>query len=341
MRECSHKKHTKSDDCPYDKKSVPEHYFRKYPEHNDSPLFKQCLSCRQRETKRRKKNRDNLKKKEVPADKFLCHPCSKIQDKKTSQFGKNKCISCHEKDIVRQVHLKITYNIIKFEVIENLGHCCEECECVFLMPIENKVRCFEPFINEGVRYIKYEDSSYKTKEFLKKFKKEICIYILEFDHLNEEEQRKRGLLNSDEQFKKKKGDVCLMRCEDSMRLESKKCQLVCSACHIKISMKREKKDSFYTKLALKKKNYVESIKVKGCSTCNYINPNLLRFFEMDHIDPKTKIKGIAKIIFLKEFSLDDVINECKKCRVLCRFCHTLHTLKQLRYFEKIDFLTNN
>jgi len=77
-------------------------------------------------------------------------------------------------------------------------------------------------------------------------------------------------------------------------------------------------------------NYVKKCKEKGCSSCGYINIDLVRFFDMDHMDINNKIANICKMCVDPFYSLDDVINECLKCRVLCRNCHRIHTDKQIK-----------
>jgi hypothetical protein len=74
---------------------------------------------------------------------------------------------------------------------------------------------------------------------------------------------------------------------------------------------------------------VKSLKLAGCSSCGYLDSNLPRFFDMDHIDPANKIADLATMVNTKDYSLEDVIAECKKCRVLCKFCHKIHTKLQI------------
>jgi len=77
----------------------------------------------------------------------------------------------------------------------------------------------------------------------------------------------------------------------------------------------------------KKLAYVNQIKINnlGCSICKYWDPNLIRFFDLDHINPTDKEECLSRMIKDKEYSMEDVIEECKKCRVLCRHCHIIHT----------------
>jgi len=60
--------------------------------------------------------------------------------------------------------------------------------------------------------------------------------------------------------------------------------------------------------------------------CGY--NNILRFLEFDHLDPTQKIKDITGMVQNKNYSVDDVIFEISKCRILCRYCHRFHTKYQ-------------
>lgn len=70
-----------------------------------------------------------------------------------------------------------------------------------------------------------------------------------------------------------------------------------------------------------------------CVECGEDNPILLDF---DHLDPKTKRKGIANMIALHYWSV--IEKEIAKCRVLCVKCHRIHTAKQRGYYSLEDFL---
>lgn len=75
-------------------------------------------------------------------------------------------------------------------------------------------------------------------------------------------------------------------------------------------------------------NYINTLKLSGCCLCNYKNSDLPRFFHFDHIDPSTKIDAISEMIRCKKYSIEDVIDEIKKCRILCLHCHMIHTKTQ-------------
>jgi len=68
----------------------------------------------------------------------------------------------------------------------------------------------------------------------------------------------------------------------------------------------------------------------GCESCGYnAHPSALQF---DHIDPATKYrtrKGalvhLSDMIGGGRYSLETVLAEIAKCRVLCANCHAVHT----------------
>ena len=56
---------------------------------------------------------------------------------------------------------------------------------------------------------------------------------------------------------------------------------------------------------------------------------MLRFFDLDHIDPEYKVDCVSRMI-KENYTLEDLIEECKKCRTLCGDCHRVHTRNQLK-----------
>lgn len=67
---------------------------------------------------------------------------------------------------------------------------------------------------------------------------------------------------------------------------------------------------------------VNKIKVdSGCCECGYNkHPSALDF---DHIDPSKKLFDISRKIVFSKFS--DLMEEIKKCRVVCANCHRIHS----------------
>ena len=69
---------------------------------------------------------------------------------------------------------------------------------------------------------------------------------------------------------------------------------------------------------------------RGCEVCGYnTHPAALQF---DHIDPTTKYRTKSgKVVHPSDmikgnrYSLETVLVEIAKCRVLCANCHAVHT----------------
>ena len=77
----------------------------------------------------------------------------------------------------------------------------------------------------------------------------------------------------------------------------------------------------------RRKHWINLYKIsQGCSVCGVkeLNPLLL---QLDHIDPLTKVKNVGN---LASGNLKRLINEMRKCRVICFECHIKHTAKQNR-----------
>jgi len=77
----------------------------------------------------------------------------------------------------------------------------------------------------------------------------------------------------------------------------------------------------------RRKHWINNYKVsQGCSVCGVkdINPLML---QLDHIDPLTKVNNIGN---LATGNLKRLINEMRKCRVICFECHIEHTAQQNR-----------
>jgi len=70
------------------------------------------------------------------------------------------------------------------------------------------------------------------------------------------------------------------------------------------------------------------IKNKGCSVCGFWDEKILRFFHFDHINPKDKIDAISNMVNYNVYTLEDVIKESLKTRIICAHCHAIHTSNQ-------------
>lgn len=66
----------------------------------------------------------------------------------------------------------------------------------------------------------------------------------------------------------------------------------------------------------------------GCHDCKVTYP--FRVYDFHHLNPKTKSFGISEGIVGK--SLEAVLEESKKCVMLCANCHRLRHLKENDYY---------
>jgi TPP-dependent indolepyruvate ferredoxin oxidoreductase alpha subunit len=68
-------------------------------------------------------------------------------------------------------------------------------------------------------------------------------------------------------------------------------------------------------------------RLKGCYLCGFKeHPTALEFA---HIDRKTKIDNVSSILYSNSWK--KILEEIKKCRVMCANCHRVATFKELGY----------
>jgi len=63
---------------------------------------------------------------------------------------------------------------------------------------------------------------------------------------------------------------------------------------------------------------------RGCAICGY--NDIARALDFHHIDPKTKVKGIAQMLMGTE-TITEILQEIEKCEVLCSNCHRVISKK--------------
>lgn len=111
---------------------------------------------------------------------------------------------------------------------------------------------------------------------------------------------------------------------DTVREEIAKCDLVCANCHrIRTEARRPspKKDASKQTLVYRElRDWVNSIKNTPCEGCHRIfAPTQMDF---DHIDPSSKVRAVTMMI-QRRYSRGTILEEIKKCRLLCVVCHRL------------------
>ena len=296
----------------------------------------ECSDCRKYQ--RAYKNKGRLEKKALAEQngQHLCTRCfNPFYD---DEMGENvdgtmstTCKECKEKSNEgcqnTSAELRRVVRNIRVEKFKEDGCSCYRCKKIFLKPLHgaNHQRTLDTYEKDGNRYVDFEGKSYLTKDFLEMFEKDLELRTVDFDHLPEDEQRKRHIIKPDEAFIEKRGLVVDMPNEYEMRKEAIITQHLCCYCHVVVTVERETYNRDYSPRYREKDRYVKSLKRKGCEFCGFKDDNVARYFEFDHIDPKDKEFLISVMVRKGKFSLEDLIRECRKCRVLCKACHRIRT----------------
>lgn len=326
---------------PYERDQVPIALFRKNPDDPNSVLFDYCYDCRKHIACRRKRDLDKKKLEANAEGKFVCNTCFRIgtlDERPANVDGttSTKCKSCKAAQKVQVIALRKCFGDILMEFIVRFDVSCQLCECIFLKPSDDGyiIPQLSTYLRDGFRYVNYGSLALLASDFINDFRDRLELRIIQLDHLTEQEQRERGILQPDMPYVPKAGSVSSMLSRDTMRSEAAKCQHLCGRCHVKVTIAREPGSRYNRKsLAIREKlEYVNRLKEKngGCSICKFWDPTIVRFFQMDHIDPSQKVDNISAMVQSPSYTMEDIVNECNKCRVLCQHCHVIHTSKQKR-----------
>ena len=70
-------------------------------------------------------------------------------------------------------------------------------------------------------------------------------------------------------------------------------------------------------------NFVIALKQKPCMDCGVQYPHYVMDF--DHRDRKTKLTSINRMINFHSYSKDKILEEIKKCDLVCSNCHRERT----------------
>lgn len=333
---CSSNLHTKNKSV-FPRNEVPIDLFRKESGNIKSELFTSCKDCRNNQAKISRTHKDNNKILAQENNKVSCSSCLKHCEKSELALNKNGtssrlCIDCKHNEKLRSIKLKNILYTIKMEFVEKYEASCCLCKNLYLKDSNNNYAIeLKTYTNNNKLYIDFDGKQFRTLDFIKYSGLEFELNILEFDHLTEEEQRERELLLLHEEYVYKKYRVGAASSESAMRLEALKCQLLCARCHIMETIRREKGKPYNSRSRSEKEKleHTNKLKLQGCEICKYKNSDLPRFFNFDHLDPTTKIERISNMIMDNKCSVDDLMMEISKCRIICRHCHLIHTKIQL------------
>lgn len=333
---CVNRMHELEGVSTYPRNKVPKQMFLINPEDPNGKVSDNCSDCRNFSNKGKIERKKKAKEEASKNNQFYCNSCN--VPKNIEERAKNKdgtpsslCIPCQEYKIN---YTKETYDEMKLlreklmkELIIEHEFSCEMCQSIFLIP-EEENQCFFEIptrIENGVRILDYKGETYVAKDFLIKFQDKLDLAIMDFDHLPENEQRERGLIKDGEAPFVKGKYISSNNNEFTLRKEMIKCQIIDCLCHLKVTIAREKGAHPVEKNSAIKRDYVNKIKEKGCSICGFFQPGMHRFIDMDHMIPANKVANVAEMVLYQKYSLEDTINECEKCRPICKFGHRRHT----------------
>lgn len=325
----------------YTRDKVPVDMMRKIKGNENSELYLYCDDCRAGSTAEQAGRLDIVKAEAIKKGEILCTTCNQAMgpDRKQATNLDGSPSACCEPCKVIQFNKSdqkvSTINKVKTDTMKRNQCSCLVCKSVYVKPSVGSITVvrYDTYEIDAIRYMDINGIRYKVDYIIDMFSHLLELRILDFDHLTEKEQRDRGILKPGQPYVPKIDQVGNFNTEHGMIVEALKCQLICVRCHILQTMARESGEDRYndmTLLARQKLDYVNSLKSAGCSCCGHIEPNFLRFFDMDHLDPDTKVSGIFQMIKDPNYTFEDVVIECAKCRVLCKFCHRIHTFEQRR-----------
>jgi len=323
------------------REAVPEELF--YQDRNlNKTKYMTCEECRMYDTGNCNDYRKRKEQEALDEGLHYCSRCGKTtaNDEEVGyRLDGTPSINCEEcKNYAGEncEKLREIRNNIRIEFITKNEASCECCKSIFINPNNDyDVQTILPYDIDGIKHIDYDNNIYTVKQFIVEFRHLLELRILDFDHLTENEQRERGLLKPEDNFIPKTRVIGKLFSEQAIKLEVKKCQLLCVKCHLIVTIKREIGNSKKSGLALQKQNYIDNLKIsnQGCTLCKNWDSNLLRYYDFDHIDPLLKIIDIAEMVRSTSYSLEMVVDECKKCRILCRHCHRIHSDKQRLFID--------
>jgi hypothetical protein len=108
--------------------------------------------------------------------------------------------------------------------------------------------------------------------------------------------------------------------------ELKKCDLVCVNCHRIRSHRRKGKSGYKDNYANQMFESVTLLKETAfCTDCKLSFPGYV--MEFDHLDPSIKTIEVGAM-FKLHYSLPSILDEIKKCEIVCARCHRIREKKR-------------
>lgn len=136
----------------------------------------------------------------------------------------------------------------------------------------------------------------------------LCKDEKELDLFNKNKSRKDGYNNI---------------CRECSNISSKRYYKDNTEKHNKFVRERSKKSVTENRI-----KYVELLKNSCCVRCGFDNIVALEF---DHKDEVNKINGIGKMVSAG-YSWETILEEIKKCELVCANCHRIRTAKQQGWY---------
>ena len=337
--------------CPdYPRERVPIEMFA-YKSKNKKDESNSCICCREFRDARVKSYTEKYKKETEKNGKFYCLCCNKkveaIKQAINLDGSKNNyCIECrgkkNEYGAKHTAHMKNVFRTIQKEFMEVNECSCERCKCILVKPEDGGKYVVElpTYEEDDIRLVIYKGEVHTAADFIQEYEDILEFRTMEFDHLTEAEQRERGIIGDGEEYIRKKNCVSAMQNEYSMRKESEITQQLCCKCHLIVTIERELGNKWLSPEGKKKLEYANNLKKEfGCEVCKFKDDSLLRYLEFDHLFPADKIDCISRMVQDDKYTLENLIEECKKCRILCRSCHKIHSDHQRKQMKDMTVLT--
>lgn len=326
---CAHNCHNRLDPL-HPKENVPLRMFKVLKSGN---YTKNCIVCLEFETKREFKGRQDKMKEKVADDEFYCHTCWKrknvsIRSKKANGTYSEQCIECAERERERKRGFNKHLRQLQVARILETGYSCVVLREIHLQPLQETPYLIRRYpVIDGCVCDNGEIIDHKI--FARLHTTELELRHLQNDHIPIDEWI------GDIPWEPKKMAVCELTNLHDQKREFAKCQLVSGLGHVKITTKRYRKNGeSKERLSIDQKQrreWINNYKLScncTCATCgiSYMGEPL-GVLHFDHIDIHTKIANISEMI-RGNYTLEMIILEIQKCRLVCIHCHEIITKEQ-------------